>query len=120
PGSHWVAIFIDKNGTADYFDSYGLPPTTVTPISRYFQGFRKQNWSSQNIQAPFSSVCGHYCIYFILHRWKNIPFDHILKTFSPDCEENDEAITDWINETFDLDTETYDVEFLINQICQSR
>merc|ERR1711963_1268538 len=26
PGSHWVAVYLDFNGSAEYFDSMGLPP----------------------------------------------------------------------------------------------
>lgn len=29
PGSHWVAVYFDKNGVADYFDSYGRRPYKV-------------------------------------------------------------------------------------------
>ncbi len=47
--------------------------------------------------------------------------NEIVKQFSVnDAEENDEMITDWINEQFDVDTDTYDINFLINQICHSR
>ena len=27
PGSHWIVIYIDKNGYGVYFDSYGLATT---------------------------------------------------------------------------------------------
>ena len=26
PGSHWVAVYIDRKGRPDYFDSFGRPP----------------------------------------------------------------------------------------------
>ena len=26
PGEHWIAVYFDKNGKGEYFDSYGLPP----------------------------------------------------------------------------------------------
>ena len=29
PGEHWVAVYFDKRGRGEYFDSYGLPPTLV-------------------------------------------------------------------------------------------
>jgi hypothetical protein len=30
PGQHWIAVYVDKGGKGEYFDSYGLPlwPTT--------------------------------------------------------------------------------------------
>ena len=27
PGEHWVAVYFDKRGRGEYFDSSGLPPT---------------------------------------------------------------------------------------------
>ena len=29
PGEHWVAVYFDKRGRGEYFDSYGLPPTLI-------------------------------------------------------------------------------------------
>ena len=26
PGSHWVAVYIDRKGRPEYFDSFGRPP----------------------------------------------------------------------------------------------
>ena len=28
-GKHWVAVYFDKRGRGEYFDSYGLSPTLV-------------------------------------------------------------------------------------------
>ncbi len=64
-----------------------------------------------------SSVCGHYCLYFLINRWMNVPMEDILQKFTENGEENDMLITDWVNETFDMSTDTYDFEFLVNQIC---
>ena len=29
PGEHWVAVYFDKRGRGEYFDSYGLPRTLI-------------------------------------------------------------------------------------------
>ena len=29
PGEHWIAVYFDKHGRGEYFDSYGLSPTLV-------------------------------------------------------------------------------------------
>ena len=29
PGEHWIAVYFDKHGRGEYFDSYGLPPASV-------------------------------------------------------------------------------------------
>ena len=44
--------------------------------------------------------------------------EDILNSFSSgNREENDEYITDWVNENFQMNTETFNIEFLVNQIC---
>ena len=47
-----------------------------------------------------------------MYRWKIF-----LQKFTQNYEENDNLITDWVNDTFELDTNTYNIEFLVNQIC---
>ena len=121
PGSHWIAIFIAADGTAEYFDSYGLEPN-VKSILSFLARYSRLGWNTVPVQGPFSSVCGHYCIYFVIQRCNfNRSMNEIVKQFSiNEAEENDEMITDWINEQFDVDTDTYDINFLVNQICHSR
>ena len=29
PGTHWIAIYVDKNGRGEYFDSFGMEPPVV-------------------------------------------------------------------------------------------
>ena len=29
PGKHWIAVYFDKHGRGEYFDSYALPSTFV-------------------------------------------------------------------------------------------
>jgi len=118
PGSHWVAIFISNGNAVDYFDSYGRPPV-VNSIRTFLRKFPKIQINSIQVQGSFSSVCGHHSLYFAIQRWNNIPMEEIVRKFSCDLEENDAMVTEWINDNFDLDTDTYDVEFLINQICHA-
>ncbi len=117
PGSHWVAIFVINN-TVDYFDSYGQPPN-VRAINNFLKKFKGCNFNRKRLQGPFSSVCGHYYIYFAVQRWKGVPMDCILNKFSENLEDNDEMVTEWINSNFHVDTSTYDTELLLNKICCS-
>ncbi len=116
PGVHWVAIFVNSDGKAEYFDSYGLKPF-VPSISTFLEQYKERCYSRKRLQDQFSSVCGHYCLYFLIKRWMNVSMEDILQKFTENYEENDNLITDWVNETFDLDTSTYNCEFLVNQIC---
>ena len=47
PGSHCVAIYIDKNGHGVFFDSYGLPPSVPHHINRLRRNCVVYEWNIQ-------------------------------------------------------------------------
>jgi len=61
-GTHWVAIYKNKN--YEYFDSFGLPPPEE--IITYCKGDVEYN--SIQIQKMNTDLCGYYCIYYIRNR----------------------------------------------------
>jgi hypothetical protein len=64
-GVHWVAIFVDKFGNGEYFDSFGLRPWVnfhINFLNRNAKNWRYNNISLQNI---YSSACGHYCCVYL-------------------------------------------------------
>ena len=67
-GSHWVAIFVESQRSAEYYDSLGDWP----PISPYIIAFLKQfaniKYNREQIQSSQSSSCGKHAIYFLIHR----------------------------------------------------
>lgn len=63
PGSHWVAVYINKSRHAFYFDSYGSPPTVQ--ITKWLKQFKSFSYNKKCFQSIFSKNCGFYCIYFI-------------------------------------------------------
>ena len=81
-GEHWVVVYFDKNRRGEYFDSYGLPPA-VLGLEAYMDRF-SLDWiyNRKTIQSLFSNVCGHYCVYFILFRCRNISLHAILSVFT--------------------------------------
>ena len=73
PGSHWIAFCFDSPSHVEFFDSLGQSPE---PFPFSFVSFLSNNcskWSSNEriLQSPFSSVCGHFCIYYIFYRCRN-------------------------------------------------
>ena len=52
------------------------------------------------IQSLFSIVCGHYCVYFILFRCRNISLYAILSVFTLNLTENDRHVFDFIRELY--------------------
>ena len=75
PGTHWVAIFLKDVSHAYYFDSYGQPPPPI--IAKYLVNYYTLT-NSFVIQSIISSVCAHYCIYFVFHCSKGSSYPTIL------------------------------------------
>jgi hypothetical protein len=74
PGEHWVCYFCESPKTFEFFDSYGnLPEFYGLPT------FPNLKCNLHSIQSLDSSVCGHYCIYYIHHRFSKISSSCILK-----------------------------------------
>ena len=98
PGEHWVAVYFDKRGRGEYFDSYGLPPILVG-LESYMDVYSLSGWiyNRKTLQAYFSSFCGHYCVYFILFRCRGVPLHAIVSDFTSNLTENDRSISRFIH-----------------------
>ena len=99
PGEHWVAVYFDKRGQREYFDSYGLPPTLVG-LESYMDAYSLSGWiyNRKILQAYFSSFCGHYCVYFILFRCCGIPLHVIISDFTSNLTVNNRSISRFIRD----------------------
>jgi len=95
-GSHWIAIFFDKNRKAEYFDSYGLPPLFPEIISFLDQNSVSWSYNSKRLQSRNTLVCGQYCIYYILNRLKHKSLKKIINEFSFTYFKNDRKVYDLI------------------------
>lgn len=118
PGTHWIAIYIDYEMCGDYFDSYGRKPLPG------FKTFLDKNcieweYNSKQIQAPLTSVCGQYCLYFLYHRARGVSMREIVQRFGQDKLENDKLVMEFVNSTFKTDTDMIDVKYIVNQVCKA-
>jgi len=90
-GRHWMAIFIPKDSPPEFFDSLGKCPSSYSHflidflIEENAHGFV---YNYKRLQAPFSSSCGLYCIYFLVQRVKGKSFESILGEFSENLQQN--------------------------------
>lgn len=95
-GEHWIAIYVDKHVRGEYFDSYGLPP-----IHRTFLNFLNVNciswtFNDKQLQGLASNVCGHYCVFYLLHRCRGLSKDTIVHMFGDTMEDNDVLVHDFV------------------------
>lgn len=115
PGTHWVALLFLNPQQAEYFCSYGRPPSLFA-FKRILRDY-DCTFNQKRLQGNFSSVCGQYCIYYLVKRSQGLSMSQITQQFSENYEENDELVKCYINDTFDLDTMQYDTNYLAQQIC---
>jgi hypothetical protein len=94
PGEHWIAIYIDKDGHGDYFDSYGNVPQHKSIIS--FLNINCPNgWNSNRItlQSVTGETCGQYCVLYLIMRSRGLSNQDYLRMFSRKSFLND--VTAW-------------------------
>ena len=89
PGSHWVAIYIDKNGHGVFFDSYGLPPSVPHHINRLRRNCVVYERNIKQLQCLDSDVCGQYCIDFLLYMCKDYSLNMFCTLFTYNQRVND-------------------------------
>lgn len=65
PGSHWVAIYIPKMGSAFFMDPLGNAPPPL--IAAFLQKNSPHGWkfNKDKLQGDLSVMCGYYCILFV-------------------------------------------------------
>lgn len=91
-GSHWVAFYIDNDGAGNYFDSYGIPPTSPHHLERLKQNCRNFRWNRKKLQSFDSKVCGEYCVMFIRNMCSGCSMRAFCNIFSSNSEKNDNLV----------------------------
>ena len=92
PGSHWVAIYVDQDGSGVFFDSYGLPPSVSHHIDRLRRNSTSYRWNIQQLQSVDSDVCGHYCVVFLFFVAHGYSLDMFCTLFCNDTISNDRLV----------------------------
>ena len=110
---HWVAMWVTPYAV-EYFDSYGRDPP-----EKIKRKCRTKQWicNGRFLQSPLSSVCGQYCIYYLLHRARGDGLEKIVKEFDHDVDENDMLVYEFIKEQYDMHKMKYlDTTGIIQQL----
>lgn len=81
PGSHWVAIHIDKDSVGQYFDSFGRPPAG---FHRTFLNRNCRIWdfNIKRLQNDWTSVCGEYCMVYLYYKFHGKSMWDMTNTFN--------------------------------------
>ena len=84
PGSHWVAVYFDKNGVGEYFDLFArYPPHEVV----HFLCSHAKGWqyNCMQVQELSTAMCGQFVVFYIHQKSRGLTLEVILrKYFSTD------------------------------------
>ena len=121
-GSHWISIFFDRTGSSEVFDSYGkrpLPPNIVQFLRRHTTLGRTRH-NAKQLQSFFSTVCGAYAIFYIMHRARGIPMETIVNMFdSKDKGYNDRHVQQFVERRTDKHHPLLDSKFVRDQFARA-
>lgn len=94
PGQHWLAIYFNKDHSCEVFDSYGNPPEFYQ-LNQYLNKWAKHyEYNNTRLQEWGSSMCGYYCIFFILLKNRFFSLNEVVDMFS----KHDFGINDYLVE----------------------
>lgn len=95
-GTHWVALHIDRTGVAEYFDSFGLPPSQNDILKFIQSNCKRISFNGKQIQHITSNKCGKYVILFILCKMLGKSVREVFGKFSSNLSVNDIVIENLI------------------------
>ena len=81
PGTHWVALYIGANSRGEYYDPTGRPPFLSAYVNFMNNPIR--------VQEEGSTVCGHHCIFYLIHRCAGKSMGDVTRTLRHPREATD-------------------------------
>ena len=79
PGEHWLAVYYDKDGVCEFFDSYGRSPGAYRLHTYLKKTSYGVTWSRTCYQPLDSNACGYYCFLYLLFKCHRLNFDVVEK-----------------------------------------
>ena len=118
PGSHWVAFYFTKDQKGEFFDSYGQAPGGYSGNFNTFLELNSKEWSSnqKQLQGLNSSVCGQYCIYYVVKRRRGNNLNSIVQPFVKNKQINDAFVDEFVTKYVESKTVTIKQVSLPNKL----
>ena len=86
-GEHWVVFFCNENGSVDFYDSLGRDITYYgTEIYNFVTKKISNGWyyCKERTQPIGTSLCGEYCMYYVLMKCIGYEMSKIIKSMNPE------------------------------------
>lgn len=88
-GSHWITLHIDEEGSAFYFDSFGMPPSNPDILRFLKLHSKKLAHNKKQLQHLSSIKCGRFASVFVISVLRGNDFKQVLDKFSDNLKVND-------------------------------
>ena len=89
PGRHPVAFYIDANSRGEYYAHTGTPPFLRAYVNFMNRHCSSWTYNTVRVQEEDSTVCGHYCIFYLVHRCARKSMDDATRTLRHQREATD-------------------------------
>ena len=106
PGAHWLAVYLPPTSQpVEFFDVLGQTPTTYgLPLIQFMntQG-SSYLFQTQSLQSQEAITCGHFCLYYLIHRVRGLSLDRIVQDFSPlHVRVNEQMVMEFVHKYFSI------------------
>ena len=110
PGMHWIAMYFVSPDESEFFDSYSMDGYILRGATYY---------NDKPMQGLTSDVCGDYCLFYLLHRARNVDLNSIQTKFKRyDSQWNDAQVAHFVH-TYIHSLKSKSVSQFVEQACKS-
>ena len=88
-GKNWVALYIDANSREEYYDPTGRPPFLRAYVNSMNRHCSSWTYNAVRVQEEDSTVCGHHCIFYLVHRCAGKSMGDVTRTLRHPRETTD-------------------------------
>lgn len=83
-GTHWLAIYLHDNLTAEFFDSFGRHPSNFQKgnITKFLRRYQRLTYNDVALQSADTQVCGYYVIYYVYCKCMGESMNSIVSRFN--------------------------------------
>ena len=113
PGVHLVAVYIDREGLPEYFDSFGRPPPREI---KDFLCTYAESWNYRHVpvQELYFMTCGRFVVFYIYQRCSGLTLKSIIqKYFNPHAKiMNNVLVRDFVKMHYQFSAKVMDPNFI--------
>jgi hypothetical protein len=88
-GNTLVALYIDANSWGEYYDPTGRPPFLRAYVNFMNKHCTSWTYNTIRVQEKGSTVCGHHCIFYLIHRCAGKSMGDVTRTLRHPREATD-------------------------------